>query len=146
MSSEQHVLQISSNNCKNGLYLVFTVQCHSVRTLLQVPRGVDGTVVCLGFLPLRTVAQQRGAALDTAPASLLQDAVPAAHLSFQGGCLQALWHLPMMSVHPPSQRVGHVSIQVYTQEKRGRGQLKVLVVLTSFCAGCGSLIMSMGFL
>lgn len=64
------MLQISSSAWKNGLYLVFTVQCRLVRTLPQVPRGVGGTVVRLGFLPLRTVAQQRGAAPGTAPASL----------------------------------------------------------------------------
>lgn len=114
--------------------------------MLQVPRGVDGTVVHLGFLPLRTVAQQRSSPGHCPGLSLLQDAVPAACLSFQGGHLQALQHLPMMSVHSPGWRVGCVSVRVYMQDKRGRGQLNVLVALTSFRAGFGSVVMSVGFL
>ena len=66
------MLQISSSAWKNGLYLVFPVQCHLVRTLLQVPRGVGSTVVRLGFLPLRMVAQQRGAAPGTSIMALTE--------------------------------------------------------------------------
>ena len=104
MSSEQQVLQISSSAWKNGLYLVFTVQCHLVRTLLQVPRGVGSTVVRLGFLPLRMVAQQRALPQPRSPPG-----ETAACLSFQGVRLQALQYLPM-SVHSPGRHVGRVSV------------------------------------